>query len=45
MKIKFERNLKNLRVLFDNASFAYGAIKTNVLELLKQFGIDEVVSV
>jgi len=44
-KLKDEYNVEVMRVVFRDSSFKDAVVKTNALEVLKQFGIDEVVSV
>lgn len=47
LKKQFESDygLENMRVVFRDGSFADSVVKTNALAILKQHGIDEVVSV
>jgi len=44
-KLKEEYEREVMRVVFRDSSFKDAVVKTNALEVLKQFGIDEVVSV
>jgi adenine-specific DNA-methyltransferase len=44
-KLKDEYQSSIVRVVFKDASFKDAVVKTNALQILKQFGIDEVVSV
>jgi len=44
-KLKDEYQSSIMRVVFKDGSFKDAVVKTNALEILKQFGIDEVVSV
>jgi adenine-specific DNA-methyltransferase len=47
LKKQFESDfgLENMRVVFKDSSFENSVVKTNALQILKQHGIDEVVSV
>ena len=47
LKKQFETDfgLENMRVVFKDSSFKDSVVKTNALQILKQHGIDEVVSV
>lgn len=47
MKIQFETDfgLENMRVVFKDSSFENSVVKTNALQILKQNGINEVVSI
>lgn len=47
LKSKYESDygLEKMRVLFRDSSFSGSVIKTNALQILKQHGIDEVVSI
>jgi adenine-specific DNA-methyltransferase len=44
-KLKEEYASEITRVVFKDSSFANAVVKTNALQTLKQFGIDEVVSI
>lgn len=44
-ELKEELESETMRVVFKDSSFASAVVKTNAIEVLKQFGIDEVVSV
>jgi adenine-specific DNA-methyltransferase len=44
-KLKDEYQSSIMRVVFKDGSFKDAVVKTNALQILKQFGIDEVVSV
>ena len=44
-QLKDEYQIEVMRVVFRDSSFKDAVVKTNALEVLKQFGIDEVVSV
>ncbi|MBD3795962.1 MAG: hypothetical protein IE881_08565 [Epsilonproteobacteria bacterium] len=44
-KLKEEYKSEIMRVVFKDSSFADAVVKTNALQTLKQFGIDEVVSI
>ncbi len=44
-KLKDEYQSNILRIVFKDGSFKDAVVKTNALQILKQFGIDEVVSV
>jgi adenine-specific DNA-methyltransferase len=44
-KLKDEYQSSIVRVVFKDGSFKDAVVKTNALQILKQFGIDEVVSV
>jgi len=44
-KLKEEYESEVMRIVFRDSSFKDAVVKTNALEVLKQFGIDEVVSV
>jgi adenine-specific DNA-methyltransferase len=44
-KLKDEYQSEVMRVVFKDGSFKDAVVKTNALQILKQFGIDEVVSV
>ena len=44
-KLKEEYESEITRVVFKDSSFADAVVKTNALQTLKQFGIDEVVSI
>ena len=44
-KLKDEYKSEITRVVFKDSSFADAVVKTNALQVLKQFEIDEVVSV
>jgi adenine-specific DNA-methyltransferase len=44
-KLKEEYASEIIRVVFKDSSFADAVVKTNALQTLKQFGIDEVVSI
>ena len=47
LKKQFETDfgLENMRVVFKDSSFKDSVVKTNALQILKQNGINEVVSV
>jgi adenine-specific DNA-methyltransferase len=44
-KLKEEYESETMRVVFKDSSFKDAIVKTNAIQVLKQFGIDEVVSV
>jgi adenine-specific DNA-methyltransferase len=44
-KLKEEYEAETIRVVFKDSSFKNAVIKTNAIQILKQYGIDEVVSV
>lgn len=44
-KLKEEYETETMRVVFKDSSFKDAVVKTNAIQILKQFGIDEVVSV
>jgi len=44
-KLKVDYQSEIMRVVFKDASFKDAVVKTNAYQILKQFGIDEVVSV
>lgn len=45
VNLKKEFETENMRVVFKDSSFKDSVVKTNALQILKQNGIDEVVSV
>jgi len=44
-KLKDEYETETMRVVFKDSSFKDAVVKTNAIQILKQYGIDEVVSV
>ena len=44
-ELKEEYETETMRVVFKDSSFKDAVVKTNAIQVLKQFGIDEVVSV
>ncbi len=44
-KLKEEYETETMRVVFKDSSFKNAVVKTNAIQILKQYGIDEVVSV
>ena len=44
-KLKEEYEAETMRVVFKDSSFKNAVVKTNAIQILKQYGIDEVVSV
>jgi adenine-specific DNA-methyltransferase len=44
-QLKEELESETMRVVFKDSSFKDAVVKTNAIQVLKQFGIDEVVSV
>jgi adenine-specific DNA-methyltransferase len=44
-KLKEEYETQTMRVVFKDSSFKNAVVKTNAIQILKQYGIDEVVSV
>jgi len=44
-KLKDEYETETMRVVFKDSSFKNAVVKTNAIQILKQYGIDEVVSV